>query len=184
MDKLIGDLLDMAAVQSGRMRIEPENTDATDLLREVVDLHEPLADEKGIKIIRDFQIAGVQLYCDRDRIQQVFANLIGNAKKFGQAGDVIFVHAKITDKHATFSVEDTGPGIPPEELPHIFEPYWSGERGKQKGVGLGLFIASAIVRAHGGELSVASKLGEGATFSFTLPISEVTAQLSAARSRA
>jgi signal transduction histidine kinase len=97
---------------------------------------------------------------------------------------VIFVHAKITDKHATFSVEDTGPGIPPDELPRIFEPYWSGERGKHKGVGLGLFIAGAIVRAHGGELAVKSKLGDGATFSFTLPISEVTARLSAGQSRA
>jgi PAS domain S-box-containing protein len=170
MDKMIGDLLDMAAIQSGRLRIESEDTVALDLLNEVVDLHEPLAEEKGIKIIRDFDVAGVRLFCDRDRTQQVLSNLIGNAKKFCQAGDVIFVHAKITDKHATFSVQDTGPGIEPEELPHIFEPYWSGQRGKNKGTGLGLFISSAIVKAHGGELSVVSKPGEGASFSFTLAV--------------
>ncbi|HEY1811486.1 MAG TPA: ATP-binding protein [Kofleriaceae bacterium] len=170
MDKMIGDLLDMAAIQSGRLRIEPEDVLAADLLNETVELHEPLAAEKQIKILRDFDMAGVHLYCDRDRIQQVFSNLIGNAKKFCQAGDVIVVRAHVTDKHATFAVVDTGPGIAADEIPHIFEPYWSGDRGKKTGAGLGLFIASAIVKAHGGELSVTSKPGDGATFSFTMPI--------------
>lgn len=173
MGKMIGDLLDMAAIQAGRLRIESEDTVAVDILNEIVELHEPLADEKGLRLIRDFDVEGVHLLCDRDRIQQVFSNLLGNAKKFCRAGDVIFVQAKVTGKHATFAVQDTGPGIAPEELPHVFEPYWSGERGQKTGAGLGLFIASAIVKAHGGELTVTSTLGEGATFSFTLPISEL-----------
>jgi PAS domain S-box-containing protein len=170
MDKMIGDLLDMAAIQAGRLRIESEDTVAVDLLNEIVELHEPLAAEKGLKIIRDFDVEGVHLFCDRDRIQQVFSNLLVNAKKFCRAGDVIFVQSKVTDKHATFAVQDTGPGIAPDELPRIFEAYWSGERGKKNGAGLGLFIARAIVSAHGGELTVVSRLGEGTTFSFTLPI--------------
>jgi signal transduction histidine kinase len=170
MDKIIGDLLDMATIQSGRLRVESEDVVALDLLNEIVELHEPLATEKGIKIIRDFEVDGVHLFCDRARIEQVFANLIGNAKKFCQNGDVIFVHAKVTDKHATFTVEDSGPGIATNELPHVFDAYWSGEAGKNKGTGLGLFIANAIVKAHGGTLSVASKLGDGTSFTFTLPI--------------
>ncbi|TMQ03033.1 MAG: HAMP domain-containing histidine kinase [Deltaproteobacteria bacterium] len=173
MDKIIADLLDMAAIQSGRLRVEPKDVVAIELLNEIIELREPIASEKGIKLIRDFDLEGVHLLCDRDRIQQVFSNLIGNAKKFCQAGDVICVHAKVTGKRAMFSVEDTGPGIPAEELSHIFEAYWSGEAGKKKGTGLGLFIANAIVKAHGGELSVASKLGHGARFSFTLPTSDL-----------
>jgi signal transduction histidine kinase len=144
-----------------------------DLVNEVVDLYEPLALENGIKIIRDIEAANVQLFCDRDRIQQVIGNLIGNAKKFCRAGDAIFVRAKLEDKHAVFSVQDTGPGISPADLPRIFEPYWSGERGKNKGTGLGLFISKAIVEAHGGALSVASKPDHGATFSFTLAIADL-----------
>ena len=71
------------------------------------------------------------------------------------------------------SLQFDGPGIEAEELPHIFEAFWSGERGKKKGTGLGLFIANAIVKAHGGELSVVSKPGDGTNFSFTLPISDM-----------
>jgi PAS domain S-box-containing protein len=168
MEKLIGDLLDMAAIQSGRLAIEPAEVILRDLVNEVIDLYEPLALENKITIIRDIEPASASLYCDRDRIQQVLGNLIGNAKKFCRAGDVIFVHAKVADKHAVFSVQDTGPGISAEDLPRIFEPYWSGERGKNKGTGLGLFISKAIVEAHGGTLSVASKPEEGTTFSFTL----------------
>jgi signal transduction histidine kinase len=69
-----------------------------------------------------------------------------------------------------FSLSDTGPGISAAELPHIFEPYWSGRSGKKKGTGLGLFITKAIVEAHGGTISVASEEGHGATFDVTLPI--------------
>jgi signal transduction histidine kinase len=173
MDKMIGDLLDVAAVQSGRLHTEIEDVVAVDLLNEVIDLHEPLAHENGIKIVREFDVGEAHLFCDHDRIQQVFSNLIGNAKKFCTAGDVIFVQAELTDKHATFSVKDTGPGIAEDEQSHIFEPYWSGQLGKKRGTGLGLFIASAIVKAHGGELSVTSKPGDGATFTFTLPISDM-----------
>jgi PAS domain S-box-containing protein len=168
MEKMIGDLLEMATIQSGRLTIESAEVVMRDLVNEVIDLYEPLALENGIKIIRDIEAANAKLFCDRIRIQQVFGNLIGNAKKFCRAGDVIFVRARIENKHAIFSVQDTGPGISPEDLPRIFEPYWSGERGKSKGTGLGLFISKAIVEAHGGTLSVVSKQDEGTTFSFTL----------------
>jgi PAS domain S-box-containing protein len=171
MDKMIGDLLDMAAIQSGRLRIELQATGALDLVREVVDLHEPLALEKGVKLVRGFDLTDdLELVCDRDRIQQVLSNLIGNAKKFGQMGDVIFVGARVKDGRAIFTVQDSGPGIAADELPHIFEPYWSGMHGKKQGTGLGLYIADAIVKAHGGELTVASTSGDGATFSFMIPI--------------
>ncbi len=179
MDKMIGDLLDMAAIQSGHLAIEPKETVALDLLNEVVDLHEPLAREKGLELVRDFDVGDLRLNCDRDRLQQVFGNLIGNAKKFCEAGAVITVHAKVEGHHARFAVEDTGPGIPPDELLQIFEAHWSGDRGRKKGVGLGLFIAKALVEAHDGKLYVASKVGQGTTFTFTLPIADLGRRVTA-----
>jgi PAS domain S-box-containing protein len=174
MDKMIGDLLDMAAIQSGRLRIEPQIVRAVEVVREVVDLHEPLADEKGIKLVRGFETNDeLQLRCDRDRLHQVLSNLIGNSKKFCSAGDVIFVGLRARDGRAIFTVQDSGPGIDGDALPHVFEPYWSGDIGQKQGTGLGLFIAAEIVKAHGGELTVASKRGEGATFSFVIPIRSV-----------
>jgi len=93
-----------------------------------------------------------------------------NAIKFCNPGDVIMVSAARDGDRARFVVADTGPGIARIELPHIFEPYWSGRAGKKTGTGLGLFIAKAIVEAHGGSLGVQSEEGQGATFTVVLPV--------------
>jgi signal transduction histidine kinase len=170
MEHLIRDLLDMASINVGRFSISPLRTDAGELIDEAVDIHEPVAAERGITILRDCEVHAVEVSADRDRMIQVFGNLLGNAIKFCSPGDVIMVRSVRAGDSVRFSVADTGPGITHEDLPHIFEPYWSGRSGKKKGAGLGLFIAEAIVEAHGGAIAVKSETGKGATFEVTLPI--------------
>ncbi len=172
MAHLINDLLDMATIEANGLSLNLGPHDAAALLDAVVDVHAPLAKERGIEIIRDGELAGMSLWCDRDRVEQVFANLLENAKKYCRPGDVIFVRGADAGGAVQFSVTDTGPGIAPEELPHLFQPYWVGKRPSvRKGTGLGLYICKGIVEAHGGELWVESKVGDGARFAFTLPIS-------------
>ena len=106
---------------------------------------------------------------DRDRLLQVFSNLLGNALKFTPAGGEIRVGARVEDEQVLFYVRDTGPGIPTELLAHIFDRFWQANRTDRRGAGLGLSIARGIVEAHGGRLQVESEPGRGSTFSFTVP---------------
>jgi PAS domain S-box-containing protein len=167
---MIRDLLDLASIQGGRLAIEKDGHDAEQLIEDAVELSEPMAAEKGIEVRHQHRVTGIQLHCDRDRILQVFANLLGNAIKFCRAGDVITVRATLQKDGVCIDVSDTGPGIPKEEVPHIFEPYWSGTRYAKKSTGLGLFITKGIIDAHGGRIWVESRLGAGTTFYFTLPV--------------
>ncbi len=176
MEHLLSDLLDMASLQAGTLAVERRPEDAASIVAEVFDLHEPIAREKGVRIARAVELDGVRLFCDRDRVLQVFGNLIGNAIKFCQPGCVITVRGEVAAAEAAvapvaqFAVADTGPGISGSELPHLFEPYWSADRHARKGTGLGLYISKGIVEAQGGRLRVESEQGKGATFYFTLPL--------------
>lgn len=170
MEHLINDLLDMASINVGKLAIKPAEVDAVLLLGEILDIHDSLAQERGITIVRDCELGELTLLVDRDRIVQVFSNLLGNALKFCVPGDVITVRCERVADAVRFTVADTGPGIERIDLPHIFQPYWSGRRGKKTGTGLGLFITRAIVEAHGGRIEVTSTQGAGATFVVTLPL--------------
>lgn len=101
---------------------------------------------------------------------QVLTNLVGNAIKFAGPETAIAIAVSAGAKDVTFAVTDRGPGIPEAELPHLFDRYWKGKPSGQHGAGLGLFIAKGIVEAHGGRIWVESKVGEGSTFRFTMPI--------------
>jgi signal transduction histidine kinase len=101
---------------------------------------------------------------------QVFSNLVGNAVKFTPEHGTITVRAVEEEGGVHFSVTDTGPGIPESELPHLFERYWQAKKTSGTGAGLGLYIAQGIIGAHGGRIWVESKVGQGTTFHFTLPI--------------
>jgi signal transduction histidine kinase/putative methionine-R-sulfoxide reductase with GAF domain len=168
MEHLIRDLLDMASIHAGRLAIDRKPEDAATLLGEVIDTSTSLATEKGIEICGDLKVDGL-LEIDRNRITQVLGNLIGNAVKFCKAGDRIDVRACSDREGVEIEICDSGPGISAEDLPHIFEPYWSAKRHSQKGTGLGLFISKGIVEAHGGRLSVASTLGTGTCFKLWVP---------------
>lgn len=172
MHHLLGDLLDMASIQAGRLAVDLKPESPESLVEEAMEMHAPAAREKGLSITGDASFGGSQLLCDRDRVLQVFSNLLGNAIKFCRTGDAITIRGEIRAGKARFAVSDTGPGIPEGEPPHVFEPYWSAKRHVKKGTGLGLYISKGIVDAHGGRLRAESKAGEGATFSFTLPLAE------------
>ncbi|HEX8106659.1 MAG TPA: ATP-binding protein, partial [Kofleriaceae bacterium] len=173
MERLINDLLDMASINAGKLAIKPAPFDARELVNEVLDSHQPFAHERGITITRSCDLDDVTLYVDRDRIAQAFGNVLGNAIKFCAPGDVITVLAERIGEGVRFTFADTGPGIAPPDLPHIFEPYWSGRSGRKKGTGLGLFITRAILEAHGGTIQVDSPPGGGASFVVTLPIGNI-----------
>jgi signal transduction histidine kinase len=161
----------MASINAGKLAIRPMPEDASRLLTEVIEAHEPLASERGIVLERAVDpLTGVILDCDRNRMAQALGNLLGNAVKFCRPGDVVSIRARRADQVVRIEIADTGPGIAKEALPHIFEPYWSGRREKKTGTGLGLFITKAIIEAHKGTLSVASVEGEGATFTIALPL--------------
>lgn len=171
MSRLIDDLLDMAQIQVGRMTLELRRIDAQHAVSEAVEGLQPLALERQIALVNASQVSGIEIVVDPDRLQRVFSNLIGNALKFCRPGDRVMVDAQcIDDSQVRFSVSDTGPGIDPERLPHLFDPYWSSPEHARRGVGLGLFICHGIVSAHGGTIEVESELGRGSRFHVTLPI--------------
>ncbi len=135
-------------------------------MRETAEAYTPEAERRQITLEVDRPPPDLALALDRSRIVQLLGNLIGNALKFTPPGGRVEVRVAAQEREVRFEVVDTGPGIPPESVPHIFEPYW---KGAGNGTGLGLYIARGIVRAHRGELSVKTAPGAGATFFFTLP---------------
>jgi two-component system sensor histidine kinase BaeS len=121
---------------------------------------------------------------DRERIAQVMGNLLGNAVKFTPAGGRIVVEAAGGPDHVTIAVQDSGIGIAPEHLPHVFDRFWQQTGGKRRdGIGLGLAIAQGIVQAHGGLIVASSAPGEGARFEITLPLGPSAAPADAEASR-
>jgi PAS domain S-box-containing protein len=171
MEHLIDDLLDMASINAGKFTIKRGAVDVGQLVHEAVDMHEQVANERGIRLVDDTaDVRGLRLQADRNRMLQVFSNLLGNSLKFCSEGDLITVGGRREQGHIRFEVSDTGPGIAGAELPHIFEPYWSGATRTKKGTGLGLFITKAIIEAHGGDIDVASEPGKGATFTMRIPL--------------
>ena len=169
MEHLINDLLDAARIEQKRFSVDCKPERAAEVLAEAVELQASLANEKRVTLTRECPV-DVEVRCDRARILQVLDNLIGNAIKFCRAGDDVTISCERVDEHVRFTVTDTGPGIPRDALPHLFDRYWSAPEHAARGAGLGLYIARGIVEAHGGQIEARSNPGHGATFSFTVPI--------------
>lgn len=167
-ERLIADLLEAAQIENGRLQLNRSTVDAISIVNQAAQDHELLAKESGGVIVAQLPGEPTLVAADRDRVLQVLSNLIGNALKHAR-GSAIEIGLKRNGKDATFVVRDGGPGITEAELPHIFDRYWSG-RTRKSGAGLGLAIAKGIVDAHGGKIAVASRHGQGAEFSFTLPL--------------
>jgi signal transduction histidine kinase len=169
MERLIADLIDVAAIQSGRLSVSPQAQRPADLVREAVEAVRAIAQERGIALEAR---AGAELpaaRADRDRVLQVLVNLLSNAIDVTPAGGRVELLAEADARAVRFSVSDTGPGLSPDEAAHVFEPYRRGNAPGYKGTGLGLAIASGIVAAHGGSIGVDAVPGQGARFWFTLP---------------
>jgi len=168
MEHLIDDLLDVARVDAGTLQVELSPLPLAPVLDEVHEQWRPLCAEKDIALAKGYAPEGLGVaQLDRHRVMQVLSNLIGNAIKFTPSGGSVRVGAELLGPWAKVSVSDTGPGIAPENLPHVFDRFWQKER-RTDGLGLGLAIAQGIVQAHGGSIHVESALGEGTSFWFTL----------------
>ncbi len=175
MNRLIRDLLDFAAIQAGRLTISSHPRGAGELIREVFDALVPQAEAKSLKLIDGSPESTLRVSCDHDRVIQLFDNVVGNAVKFSGEGGSVTVTAEPDGDMVRFSVIDEGPGISPEELPHVFDRYYQAKRRNRDGIGIGLSIARGIVEAHGGRIwveSPAAATGVGTSFFFTLPAAQ------------
>ena len=167
MDTLIQDLLDMSRAEAGRFAVDARSVPAVGLLHDALRTLGPLAEDKGVTILTTWKEPLPNVRVDPERIAQVVSNVVGNAIKFTPAGGEIRVSAVARDDAVVVSVSDTGPGIPAQHLPHVFDRYWQSSR-RNRGAGLGLPIAKAIIEAHEGRIWAESAEGSGATFYFTL----------------
>jgi PAS domain S-box-containing protein len=168
-NRLIEDLLDVARMETGTLSIEPIPTSVRQLVSDVVQTHQPLAEAKRISLRASVGADAAIVLADPARVVQVFSNLIGNAIKFCPEETEIVLEAAQHNGRVRFSIRDQGKGIAEPDQEHLFDPFWQARKGKG-GVGLGLPIAKAIVQAHGGRMWLDSKLGRGSTFFFTLPL--------------
>ena len=166
MTRLLRDLQDATQIERGTLTVTTAVEPVAPILRELVEEFSPPSQAKSIRLEATAAPAGTAVRADRERLAQVLGNLVGNALKFTPSGGSIGLQAEERGDVVVFEVKDTGPGIDPRNVPHVFERYWKGKEG---GTGLGLFIAQGIVRAHGGSLDVRSTPGLGATFVFTIP---------------
>ncbi len=168
---MVDDLLDAERMALGQLRLPKAIGDLRDAARESVSLMEPLLSAQEMSLQAALPDVPVPAAFDRDRILQVFLNLLGNAVKFTPRGGKIWLGMETSDSLVRTTVSDTGPGVPIGERKRIFRRFTQGERGKG-GAGLGLYIANRIVEAHGGSIGVEARSGVGSTFFFTLPTAE------------
>jgi signal transduction histidine kinase len=168
-EKLIRDLLEVSRIEAGRLEVMARPVEVAALVGQAVRDHDLVTREAGLTIHTAVADGCGKVVADRDRIAQVFGNLISNAIKYAKGGGAITIEASIAGDTVGFAVVDRGPGIAPEYLPHLFDRYWQGRKQRRGSAGLGLAIAKGIVEAHGGAIGVASAPGEGARFTFSLP---------------
>jgi signal transduction histidine kinase len=172
MDGLIQDLLDVSRMERGTLALETAPRDPAALLAEAADAVRPLAAAHGLRLEVDAARGAPPVRADASRVVQVVSNLVGNAVKFTPEGGAVTLACAPGEGEVRFSVTDTGPGIPPEQVPHIFGAFWQAKHADRRGLGLGLSIARGLVEAHGGRIWVESEPGRGASFVFTLPVAD------------
>jgi PAS domain S-box-containing protein len=176
MQEIVENLLDRASLDAGQLSLDREPTAVSDIIAPMQAMFTPVAADRGVELLVESAGGLARIDVDPYRLQQVLSNLLGNAMKFTPAGGRVVLSARLTSQERAegrpavyFAVSDTGPGILPEELPHIFDWFWRSPRGGRRGAGLGLGIAKRLIEAHGGQLTVVSVPGQGATFWFSVP---------------
>jgi two-component system OmpR family sensor kinase len=170
---LVNDLLDLAKLDAGQAALELKPMDVGAMLEAVSDRLSLRADEKQIELVTSLEPMP-SVVADGDRLAQVFTNLLDNAIRHTPTGGTVGLTAREDSGWVTIHVEDTGPGIPPDVLPRIFERFYQLDQarqgGKERGAGLGLAISREIVAAHGGTLTAKSVVGRGSRFTVRLPV--------------
>jgi signal transduction histidine kinase len=172
MSRLVNDLLLLARADNGELKLNLAELDLDILIDEAYREARILAKDRDLKIaVTDFE--PVRILGDADRLKQLLSNLLSNAIKFTPDGGQITVQLRKTEHDAVIRVQDTGIGIAPEHLQRIFDRFYQADASRVRlggeGAGLGLSIARWIVEAHGGKIAVESRVGEGTTFTLTLP---------------
>lgn len=165
---VLGTLMDVAEAEAGAMKLRRETIDVADLLRGVVGVYEHVAEDKSIRLEQRSAL-GLTVFADRPRLQQAVANLVDNAIKYSPAGTVVTLEAACAGAAVELAVIDQGPGIPPEDLPRIWDRLYRGDKSRsERGLGLGLSFVRAIARAHGGKAEVNLPPGGGSRFSISI----------------
>jgi two-component system phosphate regulon sensor histidine kinase PhoR len=169
--KLVDDLLDLSLLESKRVALELQPVDVGMLVSHTVDKLKPLAQTQRLSLHQTAP-PGIVVTADADRLAEVLTNLVDNALKYTPEGGRVDVEVAAVNGEVEVLVNDSGRGIGPEDLPHVFERFYRADRSRTRdsgGTGLGLAIAKHIVEAHGGRISVSSQPNEGTTFKVTLP---------------
>lgn len=166
---MINTMLDIAEAEAGVMSLKMSSVDVHALLRDISEIYEPMTAEKNIRVSVEAN-GSLVIRGDVQRLQRMIANLVDNAVKYTPRGGTIRLSAHLTDGQAELSVANTGEGILPDKLPHIFQRFYRADASRSgSGYGLGLSLAQAIVHAHGGQISVRSISGDKTTFYVVLP---------------
>jgi two-component system, OmpR family, sensor kinase len=177
MTEIIESLLVLARADEGRAPLHRERFDLRELLAEIAETGGLLGEEAGVVVRVSMPGGPVELHADRARIRQLLLNLLTNATKYTLAGGRVDIRTEVLRQEVSIEVRDTGVGIAPGDLPHIFDRFWRADvararTGARSGVGLGLAIGKWIAEAHGGTISVGSRPGKGTTFTVRLPMGE------------
>jgi signal transduction histidine kinase len=181
MQQIIRDLLDRVSLDTGRLPFAREPVAVSDLMGTTGTMFLPVAREQGVEFAIESAADLPRVDADAHRLEQALSNLLGNAMKFTPSGGRVVLSARVAgDKEngraIRFEVSDTGPGIPEQDLPHVFDWLWHSQAGERTGSGLGLAIAKGVIEAHSAHLMVESVPGHGSTFWFTLPACERTGE--------
>ena len=166
---MLDTLMDISEAEVGAMRLSRERLELAEVVRDAMTLYADVAEEKGVAL-ESRCAPGVCVSADRNRMRQVVANLLDNAIKYTPPGGRVEVHTGLDGAHALLTVTDTGPGIPEEELPRIWDRLYRGDASRsERGLGLGLSLVKAVVAAHGGRVEVVSSPRQGSSFVVRLP---------------
>ena len=170
MNRLIGDLVDVASIEAGVLAVAREPGDPTDIVAEAVAAFQPQAAAKNVALTAEISPLPSLVTFDPARLLQVMTNLLSNAIKFTLANGHVVVRADRVGDEVVIAVSDTGVGIPSDQLEAVFARFVQVTKNDQRGVGLGLYISRSIVQGHGGRIWAESKIGEGSTFRVALPV--------------
>lgn len=170
MTQLVRELAELSRIETGQNKLEIAPVDLNSVIDQAITKLKPQSERKQINILRQSDPSLPVVPVEEGRIQQVVIDLLHNAIKFTPPGGKIIISAKAEDDGVLVAVEDTGVGIPAEDLPHVFERFYKADKARSsEGTGLGLAIAKHIIQAHDGEIWARSEEGRGSTFSFRLP---------------
>ena len=166
MTRMLTDLLDVARIECGALRMVKREHEVCAFLAEVHRSYQPLFEDRGIGVDVDVPPAPIYAAFDHDRIVQVLSNLLGNALKFTPTGGTVTAYVVRRGENLEFGLRDSGPGIASDQVPNIFKRFWHVDSTTRRGLGLGLHICEKIVGEHGGRISVKKRARQGSDLPF------------------